>query len=87
VAIEILAVEWNWWSRSKVLTGDPNPGPPIKDSPRAISARCGECRTEFNATRSWREAEPGRFFLLPMGKAHLKCSGCSHESVESYASL
>jgi DNA-directed RNA polymerase subunit RPC12/RpoP len=86
VAIEILAVEWNW-TNSKALTGGRDPRPPIKDSPRAISARCGECQTEFNATRSWNAAEPGMFFLLPMGDASLKCPNCGHETVEHYAAF
>ena len=85
MAIEIFAVEWNLWSRSSALTGDPNPGPKIKESPRSISARCGQCGIEFNATRSWRGTEPGRYFPLPMRNASMKCPNCGHESVESYA--
>ena len=71
MAIEILAAEWDRW----------------KESPRSISAWCGVCRIEFNATRSWRGIEPGRFFLLPMRNAILKCPNCGHEAVESYAAF
>jgi hypothetical protein len=69
---------------------DRRPGPSTPDQ-RFSEGNLGPVRrvskTEFKATRSWNAAEPGMFFLLPMGDASLKCPNCGHETVEHYAAF
>jgi hypothetical protein len=70
----IARVEWEY-TRSKAMSGTPEPSPPHRSGIEALHATCRACGASWRATKSRRGPTPGRFYP-GAGAVVLMCAEC-----------